>query len=516
MGISSARTVPASTRLPQHSQEGDGMIQDGQLFNYVAGAWQRASAGEFLDVRNPATVETMVRVPLSSREDVDAVARAAQEAWETWRRVPPTERVQYLFKLKGLLEEHVDDIARVTTQECGKTLAEAQAEMRRAIENVEVACGIPSLMQGYNLEDIAQGIDEHMIRQPVGVVAAITPFNFPGMVPLWFMPYAIACGNCFILKPSEKVPMTMSRIFDLIDEVGLPPGVVNLVNGARETVDALLDHPSVRAISFVGSSPVARYIYSRAAANGKRVQCQGGAKNPVIVLPDADMEMTTQIVADSSFGCAGQRCLASSVAITVGEAREDFRARMTGAAEERKVGYGLDSGVEMGPVISAESQQRIATLIGQGEHEGAKVLVDGRNAAIPGYERGFFIRPTVLDEVAPASDIARTEIFGPVLSLIHVETIDDAIAVVNASPYGNMACLFTSSGAAARKFRYEARAGNIGINVGVAAPMAFFPFSGWKDSFFGDMHAQGRNAIEFYTEQKVVVERWPKEWSRKF
>ncbi|HEV2582892.1 MAG TPA: aldehyde dehydrogenase family protein, partial [Ktedonobacteraceae bacterium] len=305
------------------------MIQDGHLFNYVGGKWKRSSASDFLDVRNPATGEAMVRVPLSSRAEVDEAARAAQTAFADWRRTPPLERVQYLFKFKRLLEEHFDDIARLTTQECGKTLDEARGELQRGLENVEVATGIPSLMMGYNVEDIARGIDEHMLRQPVGVVAAITPFNFPGMIPLWFLPYAIACGNCFILKPSEKVPMTMSRVFELVDQLGLPPGVLSLVNGAREAVEALLDHPDVRGISFVGSSPVAKYIYRQASANGKRVQCQGGAKNVVVVLPDADLETATRIVADSSFGCAGQRCLATSVAITVGEARSPFTEQIT-------------------------------------------------------------------------------------------------------------------------------------------------------------------------------------------
>ena len=492
------------------------MIQDGRLLNYIGGTWRRSHASDYLDVRNPATAETMVRVPLTPRDEVGAAVQAAQAAFADWRRTPPNERIQYLFKLKRLLDEHFDEIALLTTQECGKTLAESKGELQRGIENVEVATGIPSLMMGYNVEDIARGIDEHMLRQPVGVVAAITPFNFPGMIPLWFLPYAIACGNCFILKPSEKVPVTMSRVFDLIDELGLPPGVVSLVNGAKETVDALLDHPTVRAISFVGSSPVAKYVYSRATANGKRAQCSGGAKNPVVVLPDADMEMATRIIADSSFGCAGQRCLATAVTITVGEAGFPFKEHIANAAATRKVGYGLDPEVEMGPVITAESKQRIESLIGKGVSEGARVLVDGRNASIPGYEQGNFIRPTVLDNVDPRSEIAGIEIFGPVLSLMHVQSIDEAIDLVNATSYGNMACLFTSSGAAARKFRYEVQAGNIGINIGVAAPMAFFPFSGWKESFFGDMHAQGRDAIEFYTEKKVVVERWPREWSRKF
>lgn len=492
------------------------MIQDGKLLNYYGGARKHSRATEYLPVRNPATAETLVQVPLTPRDEVDEAVQQAQSAFQDWRQTPPTERIQYLFKFKDLLEQHFDEIATITTQECGKTLAESQGELRRGIENVEVACGIPSLMMGYNVEDIARGIDEHMFRQPIGVVAAITPFNFPGMIPLWFMPYAIACGNCFVLKISEKVPMTMGRVFELIDQLGLPPGVMSLVNGGKETVDALLDHPNVRAISFVGSSPVAKYVYSRAAANGKRAQCQGGAKNPVIVLPDADMEMATRIIADSSFGCAGQRCLASSVAITVGEAGSVFTQHISDAAASRKVGYGLDSEIEMGPVISAESKQRIEMLIGKGVHEGAQAVVDGRNPVVRGYEHGYFVRPTILDHVNPRGELAKTEIFGPVLSLIHAQTIDEAIDLVNAGSYGNMACLFTSSGQAARKFRYEARAGNIGINVGVAAPMAFFPFSGWKDSFFGDMHAQGRDAIEFYTEKKVVVERWPKEWSRKF
>jgi malonate-semialdehyde dehydrogenase (acetylating) / methylmalonate-semialdehyde dehydrogenase len=487
-----------------------------QLQNYIDGAWQDSRASEFLDVRNPATAETLVRVPITPRDEVDAAAQAAQRAFESWRRTPATERIQYLFRLKNLLEESYKDIARTLTQECGKTLAEAEGELRRGIENVEVACGIPILMQGYNNEDIAGGIDEHMFRQPLGVVAAITPFNFPAMIPLWFLPYAVACGNCFILKPSEKVPMTSARLIEQIERAGFPKGVVQVVNGAKETVDALLEHPLIRGISFVGSTPVAKYIYSRAAANGKRAQCQGGAKNPVIVLPDADMEMATRIVADSSFGCAGQRCLASSIAITVGEARDTFRDSIAHAAATRKVGYGLDPDVEMGPVITAESKQRIEQLIGKGAGEGAQVLVDGRGAAIPGYERGFFLRPTILDNVDPRGELAKTEIFGPVLSLMHADDIDQAIALVNSGNYGNMACLFTNSGPAARKFRYEARAGNIGINVGVAAPMAFFPFSGWKESFFGDLHAQGRHGVEFYTETKVVVERWPKEWSRKF
>jgi malonate-semialdehyde dehydrogenase (acetylating) / methylmalonate-semialdehyde dehydrogenase len=489
---------------------------DSLLKNYINGQWSLSGAQDQLPVDNPATAEVLAMVPLSPAVEVDQAAQAAAKAFLEWRRVPATERVQYLFKLKGLLEAHREELARLVTQECGKTLAESRGELQRAIENVEVACGIPILMQGTVSEDIARGIDEFMIRQPLGVAAAIAPFNFPAMIPFWFMPYALACGNTYLVKPSEKVPLTMQKIFELIDQVGFPPGVVNLVNGAKEAVDAILQHPLIRAISFVGSSPVARYVYSQAAAHGKRVQCQGGAKNPIIVLPDADMEMTTRIAADSAFGCAGQRCLAASLAVTVGEAREAFTDAIATTAANRIVGNGLEADVQMGPVITAASRERIESLIQKGIEEGAEVLVDGRSPGIPGLEQGNFVRPTLLQNVPPEGEIASTEIFGPVLGLIHVETIDDAIALVNRSPWGNMACLFTDSGAAARKFRYEAEAGNIGINIGVAAPMAFFPFSGWKESFFGDLHGQGHHAIEFFTQTKVVVERWPREWSRQF
>ncbi|KPK05847.1 MAG: methylmalonate-semialdehyde dehydrogenase [Anaerolineae bacterium SG8_19] len=492
------------------------MTTNGAVLNYIGGQWRPSSASEYLDVVNPATKELLGKVPLSPANEVNEAAQAAAEALPEWRSTPAPDRIQYLFKLKNLLEENFEDLSRTITMECGKTIGESRGEMRRAIENVEVACGIPTMTQGDFSEDIAQGIDEIMIRQPVGVCAVIAPFNFPGMIPFWFMPYALACGNTYIVKPSEKVPMTMQKVFHLLQEAGFPSGVVNLVNGAKETVDAILDHPAIRAISFVGSTPVAKYIYSRGSANGKRVQAQGGAKNPVIVLPDADMEMTTRITADSAFGCAGQRCLAASIAITVGEARHTYTESIADAAVSRVVGYGLDEGVQMGPVISTQSMARIESLIQEGANEGANLMVDGRSPNILGYENGNFVRPTILSDVNPAGDIAKTEIFGPVFSLMHVETIDEAIKLVNSGEYGNMACLFTSSGSAARKFRYEAQAGNIGINIGVAAPMAFFPFSGWKESFFGTLHGQGKHAVEFFTQTKVVVERWPKEWSRQF
>jgi malonate-semialdehyde dehydrogenase (acetylating)/methylmalonate-semialdehyde dehydrogenase len=462
---------------------------------------------------NPANGELLARVPHAQASDVAAVIEHAAAAFPAWRRTPPEDRIQYLFKLKALLEEQFEDVASVTTLENGKTLTESRAELRRGIENVEVACGIPTLMQGYNLEDVARGIDEMMIRQPIGVVAAITPFNFPAMIPLWFLPYAIACGNTFILKPSERVPLTMRRIFEIIDSLGLPPGVVNLVNGSKDAVDTLLEHPDVRAISFVGSSAVAKYVYARGAEYGKRVQCQGGAKNHAVVLPDADMQTATQIISDSAFGCAGQRCLAVSVAVTVGDAQRTFREAISDVASSIRVGSGLDEGVQMGPVITGESKARISKLVDKGTSEGASVLLDGRDTP---HSQGFFLKPTVLDDVHPESELSQTEIFGPVLSLVHADTVERAIEILSLSRYGNAASIFTSSGAAARQFRYEAPAGNIGVNIGVAAPMAYFPFSGWKDSFLGVLHGQGRDAVEFYTEKKVVIERWPKEWSRKF
>jgi malonate-semialdehyde dehydrogenase (acetylating) / methylmalonate-semialdehyde dehydrogenase len=487
-----------------------------RLQNFIDGGWRASSAGDALRVINPASAAVLAEVPLSPAADVNQAVEIAERAFFAWRRTPVVERVQPLFKLKTLLEQNRDDLALSITNECGKTLAESKAEMLRAVENVETACGMPIMMQGCNTEDIASGIDEHMIRQPLGVVAAIVPFNFPGMIPFWFMPYAVAAGNCFLLKPSERVPITSQKVFQLIQQAGFPAGVIQLVNGGRDAVNAILDHPGIRAVSFVGSTATAKYIYSRAAASGKRAQCQGGAKNPVVVMPDADMEMTTRILADSAFGCAGQRCLAASVAITVGGAGPGFTEQIAAAAKSRKVGYGAAAGVEMGPVISAESKARIEGLIAKGEHDGARVLVDGRGPKISGFEDGYFILPTVLGDVPPDAEAARTEIFGPVLSLMHAQTIEEAIALVNGRSYGNMACIFTTDGANARRFRYEVNAGNVGVNVGVAAPMSTFPFSGWGDSFFGDLHAQAHHAVEFYTQTKVVVERWPKEWSRKF
>ncbi len=487
------------------------------LRNYINGEWISSSSGTTLNVVNPATQEILAQVPHGddTQKDVGLAATAAQAAYLEWKNVPVLKRIQPLFKLKHLLDENQEEISRLITMECGKTMAESRGEVQRAIENVEVACGAPMLMQSEFLENITKGIDEYMIRQPLGVTACIAPFNFPAMISFWFLPYAIVTGNSMIIKPSEKVPMTMMKIFELLHQLDLPKGVVNLVHGGKASVDALLHHPLVRSISFVGSTPVARYIYATGTANGKRVQAQGGAKNPLVVLPDADIDLTAQIIADSAFGCAGQRCLAASVVITV-EDNGKIKESLYSTAKARTVGYGLNADIEMGPVISQASKTRIEGLIDKGVAEGASLLLDGRNKKISGYEKGNFINPTILENLPLNGELISTEIFGPVMSLLHMKTVDDAIAFINNGAYGNMACLFTKSGSSARKFRSEALAGNIGINIGVAAPMAQFPFSGWKDSFFGDLHGQGKHAIEFFTQTKVVIERWPKEWSRKF
>ena len=484
--------------------------------NYIDGKWTPSTSKDFIDIINPATQDVLAKVPLSDKNEVNHAVDAASTALIDWRDTPATERVQYLFKLKTLFEENLDELARTITLECGKTLAESKGELQRAIENIEVACGIPTMLMGSNLENIARGIDEHMIRQPIGVVGIITPFNFPGMIPFWFLPYAIACGNTCIVKPSEKVPSTMILAMRLLEQTGIPKGIVNIVNGAKDTVDAILEHPKIKAISFVGSSEVAHYIYSRGAANGKRVQAQGGAKNPVVVMPDADPEMTTKIIADSAFGCAGQRCLANSLVITVGEAKKPFAESICEAAISRVLGSGLDEAVHVGPVISTESKKRIQSFIDNAHSEDANIIAGGKAVSVKGYEQGNFIPPTVIENIRPEGNIASSEIFGPVLGLMHANTLEDAITMVNKGRYGNMGCIFTNSGPAARKFRNQVDAGNIGINIGVAAPMAFFPFSGWNESFYGDLHAQGAHAIEFYTQTKVIAERWPKEWSRTF
>ena len=488
------------------------------LKNYINGQWIKSLSNESIDVVNPALQEILAKVPYGSEtaKDVNKAVEYASASAKEWKNVPVMKRVQVLYQLKSLVEKNIEELAQIITNECGKTKAESLGEIQRAIENIEVACGTPMLMAGDIIEDIASGIDEMMIRQPLGVTACITPFNFPSMIVFWFLPYAIATGNAFIVKPSEKVPMTMMKIFEFLDQLDVPKGLLSLVHGGKDSVDAILEHPEIKAISFVGSTPIARYIYSKGTANGKRVQAQGGAKNPVVILPDADIEMSTKIIADSVYGCAGQRCLAASTIITVDDHKAKIKESIFETVKARTTGYGWDDGIDMGPVITSESKLRIEGLIQLGIDEGAKVLLDGRNTTISGYETGNFLTPTILENVALDKELIKTEIFGPVMSLISMKNIEDALRFVNGGNYGNMACLFTGSGSSARKFRKEANAGNIGINIGVAAPMAQFPFSGWKDSFFGDLHGQGKHAIEFFTQTKVVIERWPKTWSRKF
>ena len=480
----------------------------GDLKNYTGGEWRDSTATEWLEDPNPATGQVIARVPLSTKEDVDDAVQAALAAWDMWRETPPLARARYLFTLRDLMEQHAEDLSRVVVQDMGKTIEEARGEVRRAIENVEVAAGIPSLMMGTNLEDGAgRGIDEEVLYQPLGVFAGISPFNFPVMIQHWFWPYAVATGNCWIAKPSEQDPVPMQLVMDLVHRAGFPAGVVNLVHGAKDTVQAILDHPDVRGISFVGSSSVAKLVYAKAAAAGKRAQCGGGAKNLLVVMPDAKLDAAIANMIASCYGCAGERCLAGSVVAGVGEVHDDLRRKFAASASKIKVGYGLDESVGMGPVISKAHRERVLGFVERGEQEGAKVALDGRGVKVPGYP-GFFVGPTLLDEVRPDMAVAKEEVFGPVVSLSEFPRLDDAIEAINRSPYGNAATIYTSSGKAAREFRHRVRAGNIGINVGVAAPMAYFPFGGMKNSFFGDLHPQGRDAIRFFTESKVVVTRW--------
>jgi malonate-semialdehyde dehydrogenase (acetylating) / methylmalonate-semialdehyde dehydrogenase len=480
-----------------------------EVRNYAGGTWRSPTGDESAEVWNPATGDVIAKVRFSSQSDIDEAIAAASASAPLWRRTPANERAQWLYRLKDLLEQRIDVLARCMTEEHGKVFGEARGEVRRAIDNVEMACGAPANLQGCFAEDIASGVDEMLIRQPVGVCAAIVPFNFPLMIPCWFLPYAIACGNPFVLKASERTPRTAELLFELLDSLELPPGVVTLLQGGLSTSEALIDHPDVRAISFVGSTPAARSVYARAATNGKRVQAQGGAKNSLVILPDAPIDAVASIAAESAFGNAGQRCLAGGSMITVGSSGDAFSAAISDLARARNLGSGLVSGVELGPVITAASAQRVEELVDDGIREGAKVLVDGRGASVPDYEKGFFMGATVLDHIAPENIIATTEVFGPVLGITRVDDLDEALSLINGGRYGNMACLFTNNGQAARRFRYEAQAGNVGINVGVAQPMSSFPFSGWGDSFFGDLHAHGHHAIEFFTQTKVVVERWP-------
>ena len=476
--------------------------------NYVAGRWQESSGAEELLVTNPASGEELGSLALSTGADVDAAVRAARDAYPMWRATPAPERARVLFRLRQLLEENKEQLARLLTTEHGKVLPETRGEVQRGIENVEHACGIPTLMMGDTVEEIASGIDCASWRQPLGVFGIITPYNFPVMIPLWFWPYAVATGNTVVLKPSEQDPLTHQRIVELAEEAGLPPGVLNVVHGARECVEAICDHPDVVGVSFVGSSQVAEIVYRRATASGKRVQALGGAKNYMIVLPDADMDLTLDACAGSIFGSTGQRCLAGSVIVGVGDAHADIRERMLDAAASVRLGDGLEATTDMGPVISASHRDRVNEFIDQGEADGAKLSLDGRGASVPGLEGGYWVGPTVFEDVAPDISIGSEEIFGPVAGINRARDLDEAVAMMHGSSYGNACSIFTTSGRAAREFRYRAGISMIGVNIGVAAPMAFFPFGGSKASFYGDLKAQGRDAISFFTDQRVVISRW--------
>ncbi len=478
------------------------------LQNFVAGRWVAAEATEHLADHNPATGQLLARVPLSGGADVDAAVRAARAAQADWREVSPQERARALFRLRDVLVAHRDELARLVTTDMGKTLDDAYAEVGRGIESVEAACAVPHLQKGENLEGVARGVDVELVRQPVGVVAAITPFNFPVMIPLWFLPYAVATGNTFVLKPSEQDPLASRRLFELIATVPeLPPGVVNLVHGGRDAVNALLTHPEIDAVSFVGSAATARHVASTAVAHGKRVQALGGAKNSMVVLPDADPELMVSGVLGSAFGAAGQRCLAGSVAVLVGTPAEQGRARelIVERARALQTGDGADPATDVCPVVTPAARERLETEIDQALAAGAELALDGRIGGGPG---GALLAPTILDGLEAESRWLREELFGPVLALLRVRDLGAAIEWTNASRYGNAAVIFTSSGGAAREFRHRVRAGMLGVNIGVAAPVAWFPFAGWGDSFEGDLHANGRDAIDFYTRKKVVTSRW--------
>ncbi|NNF08285.1 MAG: CoA-acylating methylmalonate-semialdehyde dehydrogenase [Candidatus Eisenbacteria bacterium] len=478
-----------------------------QLKNYIGGDWITSNA-EHIPVLNPATGETLASVPMSGADEVNAAVKAAKDAFPAWRETPPLVRARYFFTLKNLLEENVEHLSKILTKEHGKTLSEARGSVRRAIENVEVATGIPTLMQGYNLEDVARGIDCQAIRQPIGVFACIAPFNFPAMVPLWFLPFAVATGNTFIVKPSEQVPMCQEFIFEMIQASGIPPGVCNMIHGGKDSVNAILDNPDIKGVSFVGSTPIARHVYKRAGETGKRVQALGGAKNFLVVMPDAQLEDTASAITESFAGCAGERCLAGSVVLAVGDVHKPLVEKLKEKASNIKVGNGLEAGVTMGPVISAPHRDKIASYVEKGIAEGGDLILDGRDCKVEGHEGGNWFGPTIFDNVKPDATIAKEEIFGPVLTIVPVESLDEAINTIHKSEFANATSIFTQSGPAAREFRYRAEVSMMGINIGVAAPMAFFSFGGTRSSFYGDLKAHGRDSIEFYTDKKMVIERW--------
>jgi malonate-semialdehyde dehydrogenase (acetylating)/methylmalonate-semialdehyde dehydrogenase len=478
----------------------------------INGQWKRQPAERFQPVHNPSTGETIAHTPLSSPDVVDAAVTAAQKAFLTWGKTPVIKRATILFKYRALLEEHFDEMCRLITKENGKTIEESKGDMRRGIEVVEFACGIAQLTKGECVPQIADHLDGMTTREPLGVCAGITPFNFPAMVPMWMFPIAIGCGNCFILKPSEKVPLTANRLAELLTEAGLPPGVMQVVQGGREVVDALCTHPGISAVSFVGSSVVAKHVYALSTSTGKRCQSAGAARNVLLVMPDADPDPTLRAVIGSAYGCAGQRCMAGSVLMGVGDVGDHLRDRVVGAIDALKVDDTTQNpAAEMGPVIDAASQQRVKGVINKAAADKLTIVRDGRQ---PKNDRGFFVGPTLIDHVQPDMQIFKDEVFGPVLSMVRPKTLDDAIAMMNTIPYGNGASIFTTSGSSARQFTRDMQCGMIGVNVGVPAPMALFAFSGWNQSFFGDLHVQGVEGVMFYTRQKCVLSRWDSNYQR--
>lgn len=499
-----SKTTPGSFNCLKAPKEDYGTLK-----NYVDGEWVEAATDRFLEVENPATGQIIGKVPLSSAADMEAAIKAADEAWWDWRATPPIVRARYMYRIKDLLERNFEEISRVATQEHGKHIDEARGETRRAIENVETAAGIPTMMMGYNLEDgAAKNIDEMAVRQPLGVFGHIAPFNFPGMVPYWFWPYAIATGNTFVLKPSEQTPITLQRTFEVLEDADLPPGVLNLVNGDRVAADAMLDSPLVKGVTFVGSTPVGKHIYARCGQTGKRCIAQAGAKNFLAVMPDAEIDRAMPNMMASFFGNSGQRCLAGANLVAVGDIYDELKEKFSAAASKLKVGPGLDESCQMGPVISAASVERIGGYIDGAVEQGAKLILDGRDVEVPGYEGGHWVGPTILDACTPEMTHCQEEIFGPVASIIRVADLEEAIRITNASPFGNSASIYTQSGRVARTFQYKCQAGNIGVNLGIPAPMAYFPFAGQKDSFFGTMHGQGSDAVQFFTDTKVLIIRW--------
>ena len=476
--------------------------------NYINGEWVASKSTTFGDVMNPVKGEKIAQVAYGTAEDVDLAVQAAKAAFPAWRETPPLTRARYLFRLKEAFEENFEEIARTLTTEQGKAIDEARGEVRRMIENVEHATGVTTLMCGYTLEDIAKGIDCYGHRQPMGVFAAIVPYNFPAMVAWWFLPYAIVSGNTYIVKPSEQVPMTQTKIFEIVDEIGFPEGVVNMVHGSRDVVNALLDHPDIEGISFVGATPTAKYIYQRCGETGKRVQALGGAKNIVTVMSDADIEAAMPSLITSYFGCSGQRCLSGSILAPLGDKADEIVEKFVAAAKAMKVGNGLEEDTAMGPVVSAAHKQRVLGYIEKGIAEGATLLLDGRNFQVDGYPDGFFVGPTIFDNVTPDMTIASEEIFGPVVSILRARDLDEVISVVNTRNYANASCIYTQNGAAARKYKYKVKPAMVGINIGIAAPMSFFPFGGAGNSMFGDVKGHGQEIFQFFTDTKVVIQRW--------